>query len=73
MAAVHWMERNQPQQVAPNAASHAACKTIVSMSRKGRRGSMRLKTRLRPRPERTTQANAATGSSQRSTAVMWGR
>ena len=72
MAATHWMERNQPQQVAPSAASHAACKTTIDNGRKDSRGSKRFKSRLRPSPETITQTSAATGKSQLSRATTCG-
>ncbi len=72
VAATHAMERNQPQKVAASASRNAACNTIICTGRKGNRGLRRLKTRLRPRPETTTQASAAKGASQRSTPATCG-
>ena len=70
--ATHSMERNHPQNIAVASASHAACRAIIGTGRNGRRGSMRLKTRLLPMPETSTQATAATGNSQRNTASKYG-
>src|SRR5580658_5129472 len=72
----HAIERNHAQKVALNSASHPACKIIICNGRKDNRGirsgSSRLRTRLRPNPETTTQTNAATGASQRRTALTCG-
>src|ERR1035441_4037976 len=72
VAAAHVMARYQPQKVANSPARNADCNAIISFGLNSRTGSMRFRTALRPSPETTTQASAASGTNECSTEAKCG-
>ena len=72
VAAAQPTERNHPQQMPPNKISHTVWRAIIASGRKRTPGCIRRKAKLRPNPEITIHASAASGISQRSSCAISG-